>query len=120
MKFSKTIFVALIFLCCATVLQANNPVYEQRRTDYINNALANFNNNAITIQAYMGVPVDSVRLHDVLAGIPTDGTVDFDLVQLVRILFLSTGQYDTIILPVINTLPFQKSLMEANAIERCL
>jgi hypothetical protein len=62
---------------------ANNPVYEQRRTDYINNSLANFSRHTITIQAYMGVPVDSATLHQMVGDIAEEqSTVDFDIVQL--------------------------------------
>ncbi len=109
MKFLKSILsfsITLVMIFNFSPSRANNPVYEQRRIDYVNNALLNFNNNAITLQAYMGVPVDSARLQDILAAVPTRANVDFDLVQLVRILFLSTGQYDTTILPVIDTLPY--------------
>lgn len=102
------VLTLFVFNCSTSLVNAapNNALYEQRRVDYNNNALANFSDHAITIQAYMGVPVDSARLHEIINGLPYKGTVDFDLVQLVRILFLSNGQYDTIILPAVNALPF--------------
>ncbi len=85
---------------------ANNPVYEQRRTDYINHSLSNFSRHTITIQAYMGVPVDSATLHQMVGDIRRTGTVDFDIVQLVRILCLSTGQYNSLILPAMDSFHF--------------
>jgi hypothetical protein len=85
---------------------ANNPVYEQRRTDYINHSLSNFSRHTITIQAYMGVPVDSATLHQMVGDIRRTGTVDFDIVQLVRILCLSSGQYNSLILPALDSIPF--------------
>lgn len=85
---------------------ANNAAYEQRRTDYITNALNNFDNDALTLQAYQGVPLDSAALHDLVSGLPTRGTVDFDLVKLVRILFFTNGANDTLIVPAMNALPY--------------
>lgn len=102
-----------IFACLLAVLSVaisfsapNNAIYEQRRTDYINNALTNFDRDAITIQAYEGLPLDTAALNDLINNLPIKSTVDFDIVKLVRILFLSTGQYDSLILPPLHQLPF--------------
>jgi hypothetical protein len=84
----------------------NSVAYEQRRTAYINTALSNFNGDAITIQAYQGVPVNLPSLYALTSTITTKSTVDFDIVKLVRVLCLSSGQYDTIILPALNSIPF--------------
>ncbi|MGE3823342.1 MAG: hypothetical protein AB7G44_03905, partial [Bacteroidia bacterium] len=85
---------------------ATNPEYEQRRTDYINNALANPINHAITIQAYANGTVDPVYLNDFLSGIASGLTSDFDIVELVRVLYFTDGIYDSQILPVINSVPY--------------
>ncbi len=84
----------------------NNPDYEQRRTDYINTALANFVGDAITLQAYKGVQVDSAALASALAVIPWGTTSDFTIVKLVRVLFLTNGEYDNQVLPVLNSVPY--------------
>ena len=101
-------FIACIALLafCANAFAANDTVYEQRRNAYIDSSLANFSTFDITLQAYRGIPVDQPTLDTMLAQLPTDGTADFEIVQLVRILFLSTGQYDTTILPVLSKIPF--------------
>src|ERR1700730_2228005 len=86
---------------CNKTFAANDSIYEARRTAYIDNCLANFGYFDITLQAYRGVPVDTATLNAMLATFPTDGTADFQIVQAVRILYLSNGQYDSIILPVL-------------------
>ncbi len=103
----KQILLAVIFFACIVLpATANNAAYEQRRTNYIATALANFDNDAITIQAYQSVPVDSSELNSLLAGIPTGEVADFAIVKLIRVLFFSSGQYDTLILPVLDSVPF--------------
>jgi len=85
---------------------ANNPDYLQRQADYRSNSVANFSRHAITIQPYLNLSVDSATLYQMLIGLSTKGTVDFDIVQLVRILYLSNGAYDTVILPYLEPIPF--------------
>jgi Secretion system C-terminal sorting domain len=80
---------------------ANNPAYTARQQAYIDSALANFNGSAITIQAYKGVPVDSATLANMLAGVATGATSDFEYEQLVRILYFAPGVYDSLIMPVL-------------------
>ncbi|GIV33185.1 MAG: hypothetical protein KatS3mg031_0720 [Chitinophagales bacterium] len=86
--------------------RANNPDYEQRRTAYIDSALANFSDDAVTLQAYRGLPVDTQALHNLLAAVPVKSTSDFDIVKLIRILFFTNGTYDAQILPVLASVPF--------------
>jgi Secretion system C-terminal sorting domain len=107
--YRKIIGVSLIMiLLCIyhSALAGNNIVYEQRRQNYIDTSLAHFYGNAITIQAYEGIPVDSATLYSTLANISSGLTSDFDIVKLVRVLCLSNGQYDSIILPVIYKVPY--------------
>jgi len=100
-------FVFLITACCVgKVSLANNPDYVQRQADYRANALTNFSRHAITIQAYSNVAVDTTTLNNMISTLLTKSTVDFDIVQLVRILFLSNGAYDTVILPKLAPIPF--------------
>lgn len=97
--------IALSFFC-NKIFAANDSIYEARRTAYINNCLSNFSTFDITLQAYKGIPVNSAALDTMLAQLPTDGTADFEIVQMVRILFLSNGQYDSTILPVLSKFPY--------------
>jgi hypothetical protein len=57
-------------------------------------------------QAYRNVPVDSAQLQTMLNNLLAKTTSDFDIIQLIRILFLSTGQYDAKILPLLEDIPF--------------
>jgi len=95
-----------LLLAFTQLLLANSAAYEQRRTDYINTALTNFNGDAITLQAYQHVPVDTGALNSLLAALKANETADFAIVKLVRVLCLSSGQYDTLILPVLDSIPF--------------
>jgi len=103
--FTKTLLLISI-LCIANGLFASNAAYELRRTAYINTALNNFTPDAITIQAYMKVPVDQTVLSAVVNGLKTRSTADFDIVKLIRILYLDTGVYDNQILPALDSIPF--------------
>ena len=101
----------LSLMCFCLLLNISHPLlannaYEQRRTDYINTALTNFDDDAITLQAYQGVPLDSAALHSLLNDISTGVTSDFDIVKLIRILYFTHGTYDSIILPVLNGVPY--------------
>lgn len=102
----KALLLLLLTVVVNTFTKANSGAYEQRRQAYIDTALAHFGSDAITLQAYRGVPVDSATLHTMLANIASNTTSDFDIVKLVRVLFYSSGQYDTIILPVLQPIPF--------------
>ena len=97
--------LALLAFCIQS-FAANDSIYEERRTAYIDSCLANFSTFDITLQAYRGLPVNSAAFDTMVAQLPTDGTADFEIVQVVRILFLSNGQYDSIALPVLSTIPF--------------
>ncbi|MDZ4846333.1 MAG: T9SS type A sorting domain-containing protein [Chitinophagales bacterium] len=109
MKSNRQLFwgLCLLIICgCCLPAFGNDPAYEQRRTDYTNTALANFGGDAITLQAYQGVPLDSAVLNDMLAGIAAGTTSDFTIVKLIRILFFTNGTYDAQILPVLNSVPY--------------
>ena len=102
-----TIFLFLFF--SLTIFRqsfATEPVYEQRRLDFIDTALTNFSKDVIILQAYKGLPVDQTTLSEILSSIKTNTVIDFQLVKLIRILFLSNGQYDSQILPALDSIPF--------------
>ena len=91
---------------CDKTFAANDSIYEARRNAYIDSCLANFSTFDITLQAYRGLPVDTAALNAMVASFPTDGTADFEIVQVVRILYLTNGQYDSAVLPTLSKLPF--------------
>jgi hypothetical protein len=80
--------------------------FDARRIAYNDTALAHFNNSAVVTQAYLGLPVDTASLNGTLRALSRNETADFDIVRLIRVLCLSSGQYDTLILPVLDTIPF--------------
>ncbi len=102
--------ILLAFNSATSFLYANNPVYENRRLAYIDSSLAHFSDHAIVLQAYKNQPLNQSALDGMTVGITTHGTVDFDLVKLVRILFLTNAQsnttYNSQILTAVNSLPY--------------
>jgi hypothetical protein len=106
-RISRLAFVLhLLVLCCTYSSYANNPTYLQRRDAYIDSCLAHFSTDAFTLQAFRGIPVDTGAINTKIRNIAASETSDFDIVQLVRVLCLSSGQYDTMILPVLRQQPF--------------
>jgi hypothetical protein len=103
-KLFAGLFLLLLNPCHA--FTANNPIYEQRRLDYIDSCLASSNGAKIVLQAYKGVPVDSNLLNAKLASIAAGNTSDFDIIELIRIVFLANGTYDAKVLPVLNSVPY--------------
>ncbi len=89
-----------------TILSANNPDFEARRNALVDSGLVYFNDNAISLQAYRGLPVNQATLTSYLDGLRSGQNADFQVVQLVRVLELSNGEYDSQILPVFDSLPF--------------
>lgn len=109
MKSIFNLLFAFNLLICLGSYQstyANNPDYEARSEAYIENAISSNDLDAITIQAYRNVPVNQQSLNSILSTIPTKSTVDFDIVKLIRVLFFSHGEYDSMILPVLRPIPF--------------
>jgi hypothetical protein len=106
--FQRFFTMAVLVLLCGMLQSglAQNPAFEARRLAYNDTALTQFNASAICIQAYNGVPVDQTTLSDIVATIGTNTVVDFNIVQLVRVLFLSSGQYDAQLLPPLNSVPY--------------
>ena len=106
MRSIHTIFCSILLLLFFGVNQkafsSNNPaLFAGRAQAYVDTALVYGGSNAMPIQAFKGVRVDSVALANMLAGVATGATSDFEYEQLVRILLFAPGVYDTTILPVL-------------------
>ncbi len=101
-----TLLALILMLGFLQSALAQNAAFEARRLAYNNTALTQFNANAACIQAYNGLPVDQPTLSSIVSTISTDNTIDFKIVQLVRVLFLSNGQYDAQLLPPLNSIPY--------------
>ena len=100
----STLLFSFIILSLSFGIQAQT--YQQRQQQYIDSVVANDYENAIMIQAFNGAPVNQQRLDDIYDQFDTRSTIDFSLVELVRVIFLSDGQYDTQIEMQMSTLPF--------------
>lgn len=100
------LFGLFVFWGMPQAVPAQNPAFEARRTSYNTAALANPNSHSISIQAYEGQPVDLATLNDVVSVMDTDPLIDFDIVKLVRVLYLTNGAHDSLLLPALNSIPF--------------
>ncbi len=101
-----TSLTLIIFCCCFKTTLANNAVYEQRKQAYIDSSLTYSGETKLVLQAFRGLPLDTAALNLVLNRVPTRETADFDIIHLIRILYLTNGTYDAQILPVLNAIPF--------------
>lgn len=100
------LFICTIFTLIFTALKVDAQTFEDRRQTYNANALANFDADAITIQAYEGVPVNQTALNNIYNVMTTRSTIDFAIVQLVRVMMLGNGDYDSQIIPQLNSVPY--------------
>jgi hypothetical protein len=104
---NSKIFLALATSCLVLLSSIGNcQSFEDRRTQYRDSALANPSNHRITIQAYEGATVDQQTLDDIYAQMQTRSTIDFAIVQLVRVMMLSNGAFDPEMIPFLNSVPY--------------
>ena len=101
-----TFLTLIIFCCCFKTTLASNVVYEQRKQDYTDSSLTNGGGTKLILQAYRGLPLDTADLNSMLNNISTGVTSDFDIIELIRILYLTNGTYDAAILPVLLSVPY--------------
>ncbi|MBI1288212.1 MAG: T9SS type A sorting domain-containing protein [Flavobacteriales bacterium] len=99
-------FFAVATIVAVSTQMANGQTFEDRRQQYIDSALTNFNGDAITIQAYEGVTVDQGELDSIYSALQTRSTSDFTIVKLIRVMMLSNGAYDSQIIPPLNSVPY--------------
>lgn len=102
----RRFIVFLSFILMSLLGRANDPAYLQRQQDYTAAAVSISNNNALILQAKTGVPVNMSVMMALAENIPTKGTVDFDLVILMRVLCLSNGLYADSLLPHMLSVPY--------------
>ncbi|HLP19037.1 MAG TPA: T9SS type A sorting domain-containing protein [Chitinophagales bacterium] len=100
------LFAFFTMALVANTMAANNAIYEQRRSDYVDSSLIAVNGTKLILQAYRDLPLDTNALNNKLNNIFTGQTSDFDIIELVRILYLTNGEYDAKILPVLNSVPY--------------
>jgi hypothetical protein len=94
----------LLFFCKPSY--SNNSIYEQRKEAYIDSCLASASGKKLILQVHKGLPLDTSVLNSLLTSIPTRSTSDFIIIEMIRILFLTNGEYDSRILPVLNSVPY--------------
>ncbi len=105
-NYVKVVGLILSILFCQSIF-ANDTIYENRRQAYIDTALTETTEiDLVAIQAYNSGVVDTNLIRNTLNRIVGGSTFDFQLVKLIRVLFLTNGDYDNMILSAIDTVPF--------------
>lgn len=103
----KTNILVLVILCVNGLIAfGNDNTYVERQKAYVDIALQSNTGHKLTLQAYRGLPIDPAELDEILSDLPTKYNSDFQIVELVRVLFYSNGLYDDDILPVLAEIPF--------------
>lgn len=103
----KKIYSLAILFFITSSLSAQNPAdYESRREAYIDTALLYPNSNFMSLQAYRNLPVTQQYLNDIFNVMTTRSTIDFEIVKLIRVLFLGDGSLDTQILDALELVPY--------------
>lgn len=105
MKINSTLKIFILSLLTLPLNAQNlTQEFETRKTQHRTNALQNLSINTIPIEVFEGSTFDTDRL--LLGTLASKSTVDFDITRLVRILFLSNGEYDSIINYTLEDIPF--------------
>jgi len=99
----KLFFLFTLAIC---TYQVTAQTYEQRKQQYVDSVVANNYEDAIMIQAFLNQPVNQDRLDTIYSEFGVRSTIDFRLVELVRVMYLTDGSYDSQILAAMETLPF--------------
>ncbi|MFT7101887.1 MAG: hypothetical protein ACJAYA_000444 [Bacteroidia bacterium] len=100
----KNILLTLLLLSPLFSLNAQN--YEQRKLQYMDSVMTNDYEDAIMVQAFQGDPINQQRLDEIYSDFGTRSTIDFALVELVRVMYLTDGSYDIQIREQMETLPY--------------
>ncbi|MCH9756959.1 MAG: hypothetical protein K0U37_07205 [Gammaproteobacteria bacterium] len=88
--------------------------YEVRRQAYLSSAASTNNISALVIQAYLGVPLNQDILERTLANIQIKKNRDFEINQLIRVLFLTKDST----CKILNTLKKQPFWLTKGELER--
>jgi hypothetical protein len=68
--------------------------------------LLNTTTSQNVLRAYKSLPLDTVELNIDLGTITTRTTIDFKIIELIRILYFTNGTYDAKILAGLNSIPY--------------
>jgi hypothetical protein len=98
--------VLLIFVTTSQIFAQNPTDYENRREAYIDTALLYPNSHIMNLEAYRNLPVTQQYVNDIISVMLTKSTIDFDIVKLIRVLFLGDGSLDSQILTALEDVPF--------------
>lgn len=96
----------LLILSIVSVAPSWAQTFQQRQAQYIDSVVANSYDDALIIQAYLDQPLAENYLDTIFNQFGARSTIDFKLVELIRIMYLTDGSYDQEILSQMETLPY--------------
>ena len=80
--------------------------FSARKTAYMNAVMQQDNMSAKIFKAYNNVPLTTQEVAVHLEGLEEIKTVDFQITEIIRLLFFTEGQFDNEILGALNEIPF--------------
>ena len=104
MHFFKLTLITLLWFISMPCVFAND--FETRRNQFIQAAQGNNNLDGVVLQAYNQSPINEAVLFESLEGMLDVETIDFRITRLIRILFLTDGDYEDEILSALEPIPF--------------
>jgi hypothetical protein len=117
MRGLKRIF-SVVAMVVATVSVHSQTItlegFESRKAKFLEDAITNFNDDAIYLQAFKGLPVNQAALNRELSQLVGNANADFRMVKLIRLLYFAEGVYDNQILPLLAQIPMWLSPDEDN------
>lgn len=105
-NFTLLVTTLLLTFFGLTTALAQSPAFEMRRQAYVDSAAGSTDADAFAIQLYDSLPIDTNALIAAVNHLRTGVTSDFTIVKLIRVLYMSNGEYDHFILPLLDSIPF--------------
>ncbi len=93
----------LIILCFFTAVSSD---FDDRRNEFINGAINGNSLEGAILKAYRDVPINQSVIDEALESVIEERHLDFKLIKLIRIMFLTEGEFDQQILTALEPIPF--------------
>lgn len=97
-----TFLLSIIFLFNSAFASG----FADRQAAFVNQFKDGNGREALMLQAYTNQPLNQEVLDKFLLQMTSESVADFSLVQMIRVLYLTNGEYDHKILPAVNQLRF--------------
>ncbi len=100
----KNLTLFLFAICCFIGLKASD--FEDRKNQFIDGAINKDGLDPAILKAYRNLPVEASLIEDEMANVSEEGHLDFKLIKIMRLMYLTDGEFDDIILDALEGIPF--------------